>query len=229
MKTLLSFIMLAPVLLFGQKILYPPEAIKVQVKGDTVILSQDSVMRNCGAEYNMKVLIQADTLYWLQDDTGSAFSCDCYFNVSVTVDSVPTGQYTAKVYYSEHSNYYPYLYTVYVGSIQFEVLQQNSFIGYHKTDENQSDCFYVGLDDKRRETAPNILLFPNPTKDIITIILDGNFENQVRIINIQNGYINDFIFDGRVKTIDISEYPQGVYIVTGTSKSGVYIKKFIKI
>ena len=68
MRKLVVIFCSLPLFSIGQIHFYQPEEIKVQVNGDTVTLRQDTVFRNCGAEYNMKVLLLADTLFWLHED-----------------------------------------------------------------------------------------------------------------------------------------------------------------
>lgn len=78
---LFSLVILSPLFVRGQNGMHDLEEIHVRVNGDTVILSQDTVNRNCGAIFDMRVLLLSDTLYWYQVDTGNVALCMCTYNL----------------------------------------------------------------------------------------------------------------------------------------------------
>ncbi len=114
----------------------------VEVYGNSAILKNDIVCRNCGSMYEMVIYpLEGDTLCWLQNEQFGGANCDCTFDLSVTLDSLNPGNYYIKTSYES-------VYTgdtVYIGLISFTITEQNSFTGYGITDEYQSDCYTLGI------------------------------------------------------------------------------------
>ncbi len=151
MKAVVFFMTFIPCIAFGQCIWwYYPGTLSAQVIGDTVILREDTARRNCGAIYQMEISTVSDTIIWFQRDIGGAFSCDCLFNLSVTIDSMETGHHVVKIYYTELEVPDPPD-TCYVGLISFDILEQNSFPSFSMIGQNQTDCFSIGVNDTTKE------------------------------------------------------------------------------
>lgn len=140
-KALLMLVLMLPVFLTAQVFNNLEGNLSAQVTGETVHLSQSLAERNCGSNYNMNVFLVGDTLYWYQVDHGSSAFCTCKFDLSVTVDSMPSGHYTAKVFYTECPDCpSPGPDTVYVGSIEFDIVTPNSNSSVSIINQYQSDC-----------------------------------------------------------------------------------------
>lgn len=230
MRKLVVIFCSLPLFSIGQIHFYQPEEIKVQVNGDTVTLRQDTAFRNCGAEYNMKVLLLADTLFWLQEDTGSVVGCDCHFDLSVRVDSLSTGNYIAKVYYTAYPWWPPpYPDTVYVGSVPFQITDQNFTSSVHPIEKIQSDCFFVGIENKKNEDTESVSLYPNPANNFLTIQSNAQTERVVKIYDhIGRPMLITRIKEGK-EIIDISGFIPGIYLIRVetemTAKRLIFIKQ----
>lgn len=89
---------------YGQFTDYTGGTLSTTVNGSSVKLQQDTAWRNCGSDYDQQISIHGDTITWLQVDFGFSYGCTCFFNYSVTIDSLPDGDYTAMVWYTLVSN-----------------------------------------------------------------------------------------------------------------------------
>jgi hypothetical protein len=230
MKNILIFLALLPILSFGQCGSYNQGVLKIQVHNDTVILQEDTAVRNCGSMYQMKIWFIADTLYWLQSDTGINIACMCNYNYSVTIDSLKTGHYIAKVFFTEYPGWPPpYFDTCYVGSIPFEIVEQNSFPSYHTLSGYQSDCFPVGIQNKKHPNNESPFIYPNPTSDLLNIFVDEQGETNISIYNINNQCVLEFSSKNKINSINVSNLPTGFYIVAIKSHNTTVKKKFCKL
>lgn len=229
MKNLTGLFLLLPFFLNGQSFDYAPGSLYAQVNGDTVILSQSMAIRNCGAAYDMKVILMADTLYWYQVDTGATAVCLCNFNLSVTVDSMPAGHYTAKVYYTACPDCPPPgADTGYVGSIEFDITAPNSNTSIHTIEQGQSDCYpYNGLDDGKSPLLP-YSIFPNPAINTLHLSTTDLTEKGVSIIDLQGRRLFKSKFTDNEFDIDLTNFKSGLYILLYSNNSTIYHSKFIK-
>ena len=224
MKTIALIILLLPVTILAQ--VCPNNAnefgiLGVEVYGNSAILKNDSVCRNCGAEYEMIIYqLAGDTLGWYQKGSGLAI-CDCLFNLSVTLDSLNPGDYFVKTSFQGAD-------TVYIGLITFTIIEQNSFSGFVKTDEYQSPCGIVGTDE-HKQMQNSITLSPNPASDQLTInALDVRNKTIYQIYN-SSGLK---LIEGEIKLnetqLDISALPRGVYFVRLQNEKMVEMGKMVK-
>lgn len=54
---------------------------------------------------------------------------------------------------------------------------------------------------------------------------------KVQIVNILGDEVHSFVFDdhvGKSNTIDVTEYPSGIYLIKMHSDSQVFVKRFVK-
>lgn len=72
----------------------------------------------------------------------------------------------------------------------------------------------------------NILLFPNPSTDRITIIVPK--KAKLEISNINGQIIKTIILESHESYIDIKDFPPGVYILKAITEKEIVTKKFIK-
>ncbi len=229
MKTLIILLFLFPLFIYGQVSDNLRGDLYVQVDGDTVYLSQSMAVRNCGAAYNMNVILAGDTLYWYQVDTGATAVCLCNFNLSVTVDSMPTGHYTAKVFYTACPDCPPPSPdTVYVGSVEFDITEQNSNASISTINQNQSDCFPINsIDDDNARKIP-YSIFPNPVQNTLHFVTTDSGEKEIKIYDMQNRHMFECKFEKNLVDIDLANYKSGIYILVYSNERTTYHRKFIK-
>jgi hypothetical protein len=72
----------------------------------------------------------------------------------------------------------------------------------------------------------NFSIFPNPASDNIKINIPR--KSEIEILNIEGKIIKSFYTDEELKTIDISDFASGVYIIRAQTDSGITTVKFIK-
>jgi hypothetical protein len=230
MRAKLIFVLLFPIVAFGQCDPYYNGTLSVQVFGDTVILHNDTAIRNCGATYEMKAAFVGDTLIWLQSDTGPSFACVCTFNLSVMLDSVKSGYYIAKVYYTQFYGWPPpYDDTCFVGSIPFAVTDQNFYLSAHKSEEAQSPCFPIGTGVNQKAKAGSLFIHPNPASNFISVEISGIAgNNNLSIVNTEGHRLITRRITAPKTQLDISALPAGVYFVRVTGERTVQVGKFVK-
>jgi len=226
MKNIEWFLLILPLFVSGQNSGYPPETILADVHGDTLFLHEENVVRNCGALYQMKVRLQSDTLYWLQEDKGVVFGCDCIFNLAVTVDSMPTGQFIAAAWYTAEPYPSPYCDTVLVGTTPFTVWQVNPNTGLHKAGQAQSDCQGTPTFTRDRRRASGISVYPDPATDRIRITVKDPSAKIIRIYDLQGRCLSEFTTLNKTSIVDVSHYPSGIYILAVTGNTAAYREKF---
>jgi hypothetical protein len=229
MKTMMLLLFILPLFIYGQDTDNLQGDLYVQVDGDAVYLSQSMVVRNCGAAYDMKAVLAGDTLYWYQVDTGATAVCLCHFNLSVTVDSMPTGHYTAKVYYTECPDCPPPAPdTIYVGSVEFDITDQNSNATMRTIDQDQSDCFPYNAMDDDFARWPSYSIFPNPVQNILHFVTADSDEKEIRIFDLQGRSLTERKFIAGTVDIDLTNYKSGIYIFGYSNKSSTFHGKFIR-
>jgi len=72
----------------------------------------------------------------------------------------------------------------------------------------------------------NILIYPNPAKDDITI--ESPLPAIIEISNNQGQFIKTLAIDGSKTAVDISGFASGMYFIKVKMEQGVAVKKFIK-
>jgi hypothetical protein len=229
MKALLMLFIVFPLFLNGQVFNSLEGNLSVQVNGDIVTLSQSLAERNCGADYDMKVFLKGDTLYWYQDDHGSSAYCSCNFNLSVTVGPMPSGHYTAMVFFTECPDCpSPGPDTVYVGSIEFEIVTPNSNSSFNVISQYQSDCHpYTSTKDDKVSKLP-FSIFPSPVQNILHFVTTDSDEKAMSIYDMQNRRMFECKFDNGMVDLDVTSYKSGMYILVYSNRSTTYHFNFIK-
>jgi hypothetical protein len=69
-------------------------------------------------------------------------------------------------------------------------------------------------------------LFPNPATDQITLNISG--KATIEILNIEGQIIKTFSNDGQVVTIDVENFPDGIYVLRTKTNEGITVRKFVK-
>lgn len=89
----------------------------------------------------------------------------------------------------------------------------------------QKECYYTsGISNLK--TKNDILIYPNPTDDFITITLENNAEFEI-ISSI--GKVIDVVKVDSIQKVDVSSYPDGIYFLKYNNSNDVQTFKFIKI
>jgi len=79
---------------------------------------------------------------------------------------------------------------------------------------------------ENKEYVNDIVMFPNPTSDNISIITKQN--SDIEFLNIEGQIIKKLKITDNKTDIDISDFASGVYIIRAQSDSGITTEKFIK-
>ena len=226
MKAIIIFLFfLFPYLVTGQCKESTFEFLSAEVKGDSVVLKDNLAERNCGARYSMEIFsLNNNRLVWLQRDTGGTAVCLCHFNLSVTIDSLKTGNYTAMVYYTEPIDSD----SSYVGSVSFTITDPNPYLSPSIQNQNQSPCIVSGILSDNKSTDVDLKIYPNPAKDKITIESFLAGDRSLTILNVNSKEVIEKQMTDQRTQIGINDLPAGVYFVRLTSERRVQVGKFIK-
>ena len=87
------------------------------------------------------------------------------------------------------------------------------------------NCGTVGIDDV--SSANGLSVYPNPVTNQLFIDLDNQEVTSIHIID-YSGRVVKSITNSNTKSIDVSDLPQGIYILKVSNKSGVLTNRFIK-
>ncbi|TSA29974.1 MAG: T9SS C-terminal target domain-containing protein [Bacteroidetes bacterium] len=225
MKTLFGMLIMFPLLAAGQCDPASLGTLGAEVSGDMVTLFNDTAFRNCGALYSMEITrISDDTLKWFQRDLGSAAYCLCYFNLSVTVDSLSAGNYTVKAYFQELMSGE----VCYIGSVPFTISEPASYINPTIIDQSQSDCLIVGEPDEQFDPEAALKVFPNPVQGLLQIQTGLSGQKMVRITNIRGVVVRNFIVVRNELSIDLRDLAPGIYVLTLQTQGETRQTKFCK-
>ena len=133
MKTkifILSLLLLFTYNAFTQELIY------ATVSGDSVTIHHDETDRNCGSLYMMDFEINGNTITIYETDTGFYAFCMCFFDLSISINDLASGDYQVDVFSIEI--YTPD--TIYWGSTVFSIAGSGS--GNPQITSNyQSDCY----------------------------------------------------------------------------------------
>jgi len=185
--------------------------LKANVTGDAVTLRDDTANRNCGVHYEMQVVrSSSDTLIWRQVDFGSPAACNCFFNLSVTIDSLSPGSYFAKVYYTDSTLFYQ----CYVGLISFNITQTQVFPSFTISGESQSDCFPVTNINDQDQGVNSLSILPNPSAGVFTFRTSMKGLKTITITNLLSKVIFKYQTDKEEDQLDLSEFPDSYYVIT---------------
>ncbi len=200
--------------------------LKAEVNGHSVTLRDDTAWRNCGIRYDMQVsTLKNDTLVWMQKTDGALTNCLCHYNLSVTIDSLRTGLYTAKVYYS---SIWP-TFTCYVGSIPFEITDPFTYYSPFKSGQYQSDCFPIVVTQDEKAMDNEVLkVFPNPTEGILNIVTELKGISVIRISDIESKIVLEIQTDRVENAVDLTYLPGAMYFVTVWNNDKSLHARFLK-
>jgi hypothetical protein len=225
MKTIFTLLVFLPIITFAQCDQWYYGTIRTEVRGDTVILKDDTAHRNCGAEYWMRIYQYShDTITWIQQDIGTSFACMCTYNLSATIDSLGTGHYFVKTYYTDIWSGM----ACYIGLTEFDITEQNSYEWGTKIDDAQSECFQVGIRDHPGYSDNEITVYPNPSSNSISIKTGSPGKKSIRIVDINGRCLFETSTTEDGYTINVSGYPDGLYFISVVQENTIYNRKFCK-
>jgi hypothetical protein len=87
-----------------------------------------------------------------------------------------------------------------------------------------SACAFLGLSDF---TATAIQVYPNPSKDIVTIT-SGNDILGIELYDIQGRIVQDLQINSTSAQLDLTDRQSGIYLLKINTTNGVMVKKVIK-
>ena len=104
--------------------------------------------------------------------------------------------------------------------------EYNGELQYMANDITNCGNPFVGLDDISLEDN-SITIYPNPTNSEVNIS-SQNIINSIEIFNSLGQRVYQSVVNSNTKTIDISSFSNGVYILGVNTENGVIRKKIIK-
>ena len=226
MKAMISFLItVIPLCGAGQNLLPVTEHLSAEVKGDTVVLKDDSAYRNCGAHYSMEFsYISGGTYRWTQRDIGSVAYCYCNFDLSLTIDSLEPGYYTVNTYYTNAGSSQ----LKYVGTITFTISKPGSNLVPAIIDEEQSDCYFVGISSDKKNNGKKISVYPNPVSRFLKISMDVEGDKVITIRDLRNECLVQQTTDKNELILDLTDLAPQMYFIAVKSQDMTYYSKFIK-
>ncbi|MBK6967346.1 MAG: T9SS type A sorting domain-containing protein [Bacteroidales bacterium] len=225
MKSIILFLLLIPYIAASQCNPSGNGLLSADVSGDTLILRNDTVTRNCAACYSMGISrLSSDTLIWMQTDIGDVAYCHCNFDLSVTLDSLSPGDYVVKAYYTQASDDD----TCYIGSVPFTITQPESYAAPKVINQWQSACFTVGLEESTSAFERCIDIYPNPAGDILYIRNEQDDTGTVVISNLNGQLQISTIIKNQLTEIDLANLSPGIYFVKVIGERHLKSYKLIK-
>ncbi len=213
-----TFILTICILLSAINI-YSQEIIYAEVSGDTATIHHDNVERNCCALYRADYDIEDSyTINIFEVDTGDVCYCMCYFNLSLTINRLPAGYYTANIYHVSLEED-----TTFCGNTTFEIIY--GLLNPLKLSDYQSECF--NLTDIKKDKNEVIDIYPNPFSDYFKINI-GKFQSaKITVYDISGKEIINTVIPDDC-TIHTKGLKQGLYLYKIISGKNIYFGKFIK-
>ncbi|MFK7947625.1 MAG: T9SS type A sorting domain-containing protein [Saprospiraceae bacterium] len=93
---------------------------------------------------------------------------------------------------------------------------------------NQSECSNIVNTDKIKVPHLDLILFPNPTQDLLYIKSESNEDYYVKIINSTGQVIDELRFWQGTHEIDFTRYSSGIYFIMFHSEDVIHTYKIIK-
>ena len=93
---------------------------------------------------------------------------------------------------------------------------------------SNSPQVYDGIDSKPNDIYFGLSVKPNPSKGIIVLSSSKQEQMSIAIYKITTGQIvENFMWSGEKKSLDLSYLPKGTYIIKATNNNGIEMKKII--
>jgi hypothetical protein len=84
-----------------------------------------------------------------------------------------------------------------------------------------------GVGIKPEKTSNQLRIYPNPTKDKLSIESNSNDIQSINIVNLIGQSLYTAVISGNA-TIDVSSFPKGVYFLRLNTNKETVVKKFVK-
>jgi hypothetical protein len=196
-----------------------PSAIYTEVIGNQVTIHQTDAERNCCFFPDLENLVlSGNTLSWYQTDTMGVYcGCECFFDYSVTIDSLNPGNYSAMVYSVYMSD------TIFEGSVDFTISSQIECDQSILLSSIASICHEpISTEDISKEdfvvqVSPGyITISSTPEERILKITL---YSISGQVVNCKMAGSNTEAI------VHVGSLPEGVYIMSLLTINGQYIRK----
>lgn len=225
MKTLFLFI-ITNFFISGLLAQVPSDTIFSIVNGHQVSIHQNNAYHNCGFSPGLKhVVINDSVVNWYQVDTLYIFyGCMCFFDYSVSIDTLKAGTYIANVYSVYNT---PDIHdTSYQGSTSFTIFEQNQCDEAIKLLSTKSDCHqYNAL---KKQFAFEDLFKIHIGQDWFSINSVGLLSiANISLFNLSGQLVLSEKFDFATETrMSTSSLTKGIYILSITDQQkNIYYKK----
>ena len=91
-----------------------------------------------------------------------------------------------------------------------------------------SACYYVLVSNVFEKTTETIAVYPNPANDVLTVDLNHNNGGNLKVADFTGKIIINTTFQGSKFTLDISQFPSGIYSLNIQAGEKSLNKKIIK-
>ena len=93
---------------------------------------------------------------------------------------------------------------------------------------NRGINYLLSVKENKIKTYNNLMVFPNPTKNQLNIILSSNQNTKIEIFSIEGKLVEQQTIQ-KNSVIDVSKYNTGLYFIQATTNDGkIYRNKFVK-
>jgi len=96
---------------------------------------------------------------------------------------------------------------------------------YLRTEEFYTVCVdeLTGIQIAKKEAVSNVKIYPNPTSGVFSVDCRSNIE-ELSVFNT----LGNKVYTGKDKTVDISHFPAGIYVVNVTINGQISSKRIVK-
>ena len=196
-----------------------PNAIYTEVIRNQVTIHQTDAERNCCFLPDLENLVlSGNTISWYQTDTMGVYcGCECFFDYSVTIDSLNPGNYSAMVYSVYMSD------TIFEGSVDFTISSQiecdqnlllSSIASICHESTSTED---VSTEEFVVQVSPDYISVSSTPEERIL---------KIKLYSISGQDVNCKVSGSNTEAIvHISSLPEGVYIMSLITINGQYTRK----
>jgi hypothetical protein len=104
--------------------------------------------------------------------------------------------------------------------------QPGGLVGY--TAKVSFNNLTTGIENKVNNSAPDFFLFPNPASDLLNVTINNNTDKTYySICNLIGSKVAEGVFAGGSSPIDVSNYPDGMYVLKLSDGKTDSIQKFL--
>jgi hypothetical protein len=208
------------------------DTIYAVVNRNQVTIHQDDARQNCGFQPLLEnITMENDSvLSWYQvDTTGIYYGCMCFFDYSITIDSLNPGNYTVLVYSAYNLGASPSSDTTYQGSAIFTIEEQANCDNILQLSSIVGICHeYDGLKEKIPLKEEYII---STNIDRITITILGTRRiNKAVISNLSGQKIFQECYSSESEIqIPTTSIEKGIYIISLFDSDNRLVNKKVAI